>query len=74
MILSFFGHSNEVFELMQTLSHGTRAFIFNAKGLKGFLVNLDLCEMLNDAYKSGQLEQAFYHHAFKIAQLKREIS
>ena len=61
IILSFFGYSNEVFELMQTLSHSTRAFIFNAKGLNGFLVNLDLCEILNDAKKSGQLQKAFSH-------------
>ena len=36
IILSFLGYSYEVFELMQTLSHRTRAFIFNAQGLNGF--------------------------------------
>ena len=61
MILSFFGYSYEVFELLQTLSHSTRAFIFNAEGLKGFLVNLDLWELLNDAYESGKLQQALSH-------------
>ena len=61
MILSFFGYSYDVFELLQTLSHSTRAFIFNAKGLKGFLVNFDLWELLNDAYESGKLQQALSH-------------
>jgi hypothetical protein len=61
MIFSFFGFSHEVLELMQTLSHSTRAFIFNAERLNGFLVKLDICQILHDAYESGELEQAEKH-------------
>ena len=61
MILSFFGFSHEVFELMQTLSHSTRAFIFNADRLNGFLVRLDICQILHDAYENDELEQAEKH-------------
>ena len=37
VVLSFYGDSMEVLELMQRLSHGTRAYFFNEEGLKGFL-------------------------------------
>ena len=42
--------------LMQTLSHGTRAYICNADGLHGFVYELHITELLNDADESGQLE------------------
>jgi hypothetical protein len=66
MILSFFGFSHEVFELMQTLSHSTRAFIYNAERLNGFLVKLDICQILHDAYESGELKQAIKHQYFNL--------
>ena len=37
IILGFVGYSYQVIPLMQVLSHGTRAFIANAKGLPGFV-------------------------------------
>ena len=37
IVLSYYGNNVEVFELMQTTSHLSRAFIINANGLKGFL-------------------------------------
>ena len=73
MILSFFGFSHEVFELMQTLSHSTRAFIFNAERLNGFLVKLDICQILHDAYESGELEQAEKHQSFNLMCLQTEL-
>lgn len=38
VILSFFGMAENVLVMMRKLSHQTRAYIFNAGGLKGFLV------------------------------------
>ena len=73
MILSFFGYSYEVFELMQTLSHSTRSFIFNAERLNGFLVKLDICSILHDAYESGELEQAEKHQSFDLMCLQTEL-
>ena len=40
-ILAYTGYMREVIILLQRLSHGSRAFIFNAKGLEGFLVKDD---------------------------------
>ena len=37
VVLGFVAHRNEVFYLTQRLSHGTRAYIYNANGLPGFL-------------------------------------
>ena len=42
IMLGFFGFSSEVYELMQTLSHGTRAYLLNADGLRGFLIAFDI--------------------------------
>ena len=40
-ILAYTGHLREVIFIFQRLSHKSRAFIFNAKGLEGFLVKDD---------------------------------
>ena len=37
-MLSYYGFADEVYELMQTTSHATRAYIHKANGLKGFLI------------------------------------
>ena len=36
-MFSFVGTTLDVYPLLQKLSHTTRAYIFNEKGLKGFL-------------------------------------
>ena len=38
LILGFYGYRHEVMHLMQNLSHGTRAYIYNAEGLPGFVI------------------------------------
>ena len=38
IILGFVGYRHTVIALMQTISHGTRAFIINANALPGFIV------------------------------------
>ena len=43
---------------MQRLSHGTRAFIVNADGLPGFLLDFDIIKHLKEADAAGQLEDA----------------
>ena len=37
IMLSYFGYQNEVMHIMQSVSHGTRAYIVNADGLTNFL-------------------------------------
>ena len=38
IMLSFFGTSELVYEMLRTVSHKTRAYITNAVGLKGFII------------------------------------
>ena len=56
--LSFVGYRDEVMPLMQTLSHATRAFIVNANGLPGFVVQFDIVKHLKEEDKAGKLENA----------------
>ena len=46
-------HSEEILFLLQKLNHSTRAYIYNAKGLKGFLVPLNIGHELFDIAKDG---------------------
>ena len=74
IILSFFGCSHEVYELMQTLSHSTRAFIFNAQGLKSFFTELDLSRILQEAYESDQLVKAMKYQPFDHNELQQALT
>ena len=40
IILGFLDYKHKVTPLLQSLSHSTRAYIFNADGLQGFLKEL----------------------------------
>ena len=42
---------------MQKINHGTRAFFWNADGLQGFVIKLDIMELLYSAEQSGDLEK-----------------
>ena len=47
--------------LMQILSHSTRAFVVNAKGLSGFVYKFEIMRFLRIADKRGLLENAKKH-------------
>ena len=47
--------------LMQILSHSTRAFVVNAKGLSGFVYKFEVMRFLRIADKRGLLENAKKH-------------
>ena len=53
IILGFAAYGDEVLQLMQTLSHSTRAYIINANGLKGFVKSNDIKKYLQAADESG---------------------
>ena len=55
IILAYYGYSFDVLALMQELSHKTRAYIWNAEGLPGFLVKADLLHVLSCLDKRGDL-------------------
>ena len=58
LILGFYGFRHQVMKLMQCLSHGTRAYIVNADGLPGFVLEFNLIPFLRKADVAGQLEHA----------------
>ena len=55
--LSFVGYRHIAIELMQTLSHSTRAYIVKEDGLRGFVQRMDIVKILKDADKDGKLEE-----------------
>ena len=58
-ILRFYGRKADVCHLLQRLSHASRAYIVNEKGLPGFLVEFDLIRYLKQARKAqSQAEEA----------------
>ena len=62
IILAYFGYSFDVLALMQELSHKTRAYIWNAEGLPGFLVKADLLELLKMADTRSDIEKVTKWH------------
>ena len=52
-VLAFSGCQQHVMPLMQTLSHDTRAYIFNADGLPNFFTKFDIMKHLEEAEKAG---------------------
>ena len=53
-MLSFIGFRHEVLRLLQVLSQSTRAYIVNAEGLPGFLVEFNIMEILQKAKAKSQ--------------------
>ena len=54
-ILKFYGRKADVCHLFQRLSHTTRAYIVNERGLPGFLVEFDLIKYLKQAKKAEDM-------------------
>ena len=55
IILGFVGYAHQVMPLMQLLSHGTRAYIVNAEGLRGFVTKFNIVYYLRWADRAGLL-------------------
>ena len=45
-ILSYMGYRHDVIPMMQEISHSTRAFIWNADGLPGFVREVNFVDIL----------------------------
>ena len=54
---------------MQVLSQKTRAFIYNSKGLHGFLVYPDIIKILKQIESHGQISSVIENHPVKISNL-----
>ena len=51
IILSFVSYKHDTIPILQHLSQGSRAYIHNADGLKGFLVEFNLIDFLKKSEK-----------------------
>ena len=73
LILSFLAHSEDILFLLQILNHSTRAYIQNAKGLKGFLVHFDFKLELNNLLKDEALGNALIQYATNSECILKEL-
>ena len=53
-ILSYVDHSDEVISLMQRISHSSRAYIWNADALQGYLVKQNVIKILEKIENNKQ--------------------
>ena len=58
IILGLANDRSQVMPLLQKISHGTRAFMVNADGLPGFMLEFDIIQYLKQANAAGKLENA----------------
>ena len=74
--MSYYGFRLDVYRLMQTLSHQSRAFITNANGLKGFIQSFDLTRFLEIAEGEKFEEANRYQHVDKkfVVEILKEIN
>ena len=73
IILGFYGFRHQVMQLMQCLSHGTRAYIVNADGLPGFVLKFDIIPFLREADEAGQLENAKKYQVIDLSTVESEL-
>ena len=60
---------------MQRLSHGTRAFLWNADGLPGFIVEFDgIMTILKKAQGEDNLENHTKYQIIDLAQVENELN
>ena len=76
VVLSYVGTNDIVYEMMRKTSHKTRAYITNADGLKGFLVNISVTSAMRNLAqnRNGELSKALRHHQVNIWQLINQLS
>ena len=60
--------------IMQKISHGTRAFIWNSDGLQGFIVKFEIIDALKREEKSGTLGEVCKHQLVELDVLANELS
>ena len=73
LIWTYLGWKHEVCPLMQRLSHSSRAYLINAKGLPGFLVPIDIPKMVTNLHKKGLLVEATKWHEIDLQSLSNDM-
>ena len=59
---------------MQTISHSSRAYIVHANGLAGFLVKVNVIDILRNSKKTGLLDEATQWHEIDLDSVAKELS
>ena len=73
IMLSFYGFNFQVQNLMQKLSHKTRAYFVNAGGLKGFLVVGTVFAILKNTKARGKLGEITQYHQIEIELVLQQL-
>ena len=72
--LSYYGCDVAVYSLMQRISHKSRAYIFNAGGLKAFLVQNRTASILISAINNNELEKVMRNQEIDIEKALSKLS
>ena len=72
-VLTFYGYRHESMQLMQVLSHGARAYIWNADCLQGFLKQFEVLHFLKQAEKQGELEVVTKWQVIDLKDIEEEL-
>lgn len=85
VVLSYFGYFEDVIDLMQVLSHSTRAYIVNANYLRGFLIGSKILFLIRKHFEvcskwqlidleniRNQLKHYQYTEEQRLEMLKKE--
>ena len=72
-ILQYTGYQQQIILLLQKLSHKSRAYIFNANGLQGFLIKEDYLSVLKSAHADGLWERVTRWHRADFSFIQKEL-
>ena len=73
IILGFVGFRDEVLPMMQYLSHGTRAYIWNEDGLKGFVQRIDILVIEQKYAKTKEYQETTKWQVVNLDSLASEL-
>ena len=71
LVLSFFGYRDYVIAILACLSHESRAYIFNANGLSGFLIQANIIDIIRGIPKKWVSQQKFAN--FNLSLVTQEL-
>ena len=74
LVWTYVDWRNEVTDILQQLSHRSRAYFFNAHGLQGFLIKATPMLLLNQARTLGELEQVTRWQHIDFEKLMQKLS
>ena len=73
-IMGFIGYRHTVLPLLQTLSHKSRAFIFKANGLPGFVEQFNPINSLRLARANGEIDWILKWQFIRLTDLEQQLN